>query len=197
MSDDQPDAKDDQDRMSDERWRQRSFEHSAEISELLADHYNAEWGVLGHSRKIDDLPAAKLVRMAALLPERQFARRMNNSPTLAQMVAAARRCPSMTFGGYHGLPDLFAEGIVLDSFELPLDDATDELLLPLWEHNPDDGGIFEYVGPNGHAADDYGPDYHMLQRVWAYADIANGRRRLFGNRPGPLGETIRLWAWWD
>lgn len=177
--------------------RRLAFEHSAEVAEILAPHYDTRWGDLGHSKKVDDLPAAKLVRMGELLPDWQFERRMNDSPTLRQMIEAARKGPTMTFAGYHGQPDFMAESIVLDSFELPLDDASDDLLLPLWQHPPDDGGIFEFLGPNGHAADGYGHDYHMLQRVYEYADIARGRRRLFGATPGPLGERIRLWAWWD
>jgi hypothetical protein len=185
------------DEVTDEQRKRLEFAHSAEVAEILTPHYDTKWGDLGHSKKIDDLPAAKLVRLAELMPDWQFERRMNNSPTFRDMVEGAKKCPTITFGGWHGLPDIMLERIVLDSFELPLDDATDELLLPLWQRPPDDGGIFEFVGPDGHATDDYGPDYHMLQRVHEYVDIARGRRRLFGDQPGPLGERIRLWAWWD
>lgn len=185
------------DEPSDEQRRALEFKHSAEIGELLAGYYDPQWGDLGHSRHIIDLPAAKLVRLAELLPDWQFDRRMNDSPTFEQMVGGAQQCPTMTFGGYHGLPDFLMERIVLDSFELPLDDATDLLLRPLWLRPPDDGGIFDYLGPNGKARDGYGPDYKLLHRVHEYADIAAGRKRLFGDRPGRLGDHIRLWAWWD
>lgn len=183
--------------LTDEQRRRLEFEHTTEVAAILTPHYDPKWGDLGHSNKVNDLAAGELIRLAALMPDWIFERRMNNSPSFRQMVEGAGKCPSMAFSGWHGIPDFMAESILLDSFELPLDDATDELLLPLWEHPPDDGGIFAFLGPDGHATDGYGPEYHMLQRVHEYADIARGRRRLFGATPGPLGEHIRLWAWWD
>jgi hypothetical protein len=197
MADDTPAEAAEPFELTEEQRRELEFEHTAEVAEILSPHYDPKWGDLGHSNKIDDLPAAKLIRLAELMPDWQWERRMNDSPTFREMVEGAKKCPGMTFGGWHGVPDFFAERVVFDSFELPLDDATDELLLPLWQRPPDDGGIFEFVGPNGHARDGYGPDYHLLRRVHQYADIARVRQEFFGDNPGPLGERIRLWAWWD
>ncbi len=60
MPDGETDERDLWDEPSAEQRRALEFEHTAEIGELLASHYDPTWGDLGHSRHSIDLPAAKL-----------------------------------------------------------------------------------------------------------------------------------------
>ena len=104
MADDTPAEAADPFELTEEQRRELEFEHTAEVAELLTPHYDPKWGDLGHSNKIDDLPAAKLIRLAELMPDWQWERRMNDSPTFREMVEGAKKCPTMTYGGWHGVP---------------------------------------------------------------------------------------------
>jgi len=64
VANDTPAEAADPDEPTEEQRRELEFEHTGEVAELLSPHYDPKWGDLGHSNKIDDLPAAKVIRLA-------------------------------------------------------------------------------------------------------------------------------------